>query len=384
MFVIVSQQELLQALQHVTKAVEASSPLPILAGVLMEVFPERLSLTASNTRMRIQVDIPFDSSDGHIVKWKTGSIVVPARYLLEMIRKMPPGEITMETGEQMMMTIRSDATDCRLCGMDAEQFPSMPRPDQFDCIIRLPNDLLKSTIRQVSFAASVSEARPVLTGVLCRLDGDSLHMLATDGIRLASHSVGIHQGDVAGSPIQVVIPGKTLAELNKMLDNDQEERTEIAISRNQIRFHNRSFQLLSVLLDGTFPSADKLIPRSYTTEITLGSTPLLQAIERVCLLAGDEYLVKLTTLSSGSMRLSSVNSQVGDVRADIPFHSMNGEQVTIYFNGKYMAEIIRALEGTDVCIRLSGSMSPIVIQPAAAQAPLYLLTLIRHREPLSA
>jgi DNA polymerase III subunit beta len=383
MFAIVSQQPLLQALQHVTKAVEASSPLPILAGVLLEVYPERLSLTASNTRMRIQVDIPFESSR-HTLKRNTGHIVVPARYLLDMIRKLPPGDVTMDTDEQMMMTIRSDSTVCRLCGMDAEEFPAMPRSDQFDCIIQLPNDLLKSTIRQVSFAASVSEARPVLTGVLCRVDAESLHLLATDGIRLASHSLGIQQENVSGSPIQVVIPGKTLAELCKMLDSEAEERTEIAISRNQIRFRNRSFQQLSVLLDGTFPSTDKLIPRSYSTEIILNSTSLLQAIERVCLLAGEEHLVKLTTTSSGGMRLSSVNSQVGDVRAEIPMHSMDGERITIYFNGKYMAEIIRALEGTDVCIRLSGGMSPIVIQLAAAQSPLYLLTPIRHRESLSA
>lgn len=385
MFAILSQHDLLKALQHVTRAVEASSPLPILAGVLLEAYSDHLSLTASSTRMRIQVDIPLavNSHQRSQIVAQPGRIVIPARYMLEMLRKFPHGDVVIESDEQLILTIRSDSTIYRLCGMEAEQFPVMPRPDSFDCTIQLPNRLLKSTVRQVAFAVSTSEARPVLTGVLCRVDAGALRFLATDGIRLASHTVELPTEPVTGSPIQVVVPGKTLSELCKMLDNE-DEVTELSISRNQIRFSNPSFQLLSVLLDGTFPPTEKLIPQSCSTEITVSSTSMLQALERVSLLAGEDHLVRLSTVSASFLRISTVSSPIGDAVAEVPLLSMNGEPATIYLNSKYMAEIMRVMEGVDVRIRLASSMSPLVIVPVGAQAPLYLLTLIRHRDAQSA
>ncbi|MDF2669589.1 MAG: polymerase beta subunit [Paenibacillus sp.] len=380
MLVIAQQQALLKALQHVIKAVAANSPLPILTGILLDAQTNRLTLTASHTSLRIQYVLsPEHGETIHILR--EGRLVVPARYLLEIIRKLPPKEVRLEVKEGRMIHISSDSTVFLLSGMDAEEFPAMPTTDPFSSLLAVPIDRFRKLVRQVAFAVSTSEARPILTGVLCRVEHEQLFMVASDGVRLASSQINLisEEGAHANS-IQVLIPGKTLTTLSKMLDDTGTDQIELAISHNQIRFRNQALLVLSVLLDGAFPSMEKLIPRTYHTEITLNSTILLQALEQACLLAGDGSIVKLSASSSASVELSAASNEIGNVHAEINNVSLEGVPVSIYFNGKYMSEILQALEGTDVTIRFSGKMNPIVIQPVESLSTMFLLTPIRQHE----
>lgn len=383
MIALLSQHELLKALQHAAKAIEPSGPLPILAGVLLELHPERLSVTASNTRVMIQVEVPLlprDSSarDSHVHR-----VVVPGRYLLETVRKLPAGEVRIELDDRHQLTVRADSTVVRLSGASAEEFPLMSGFGSPDRTVRMTNRMLKAAISRVSFAVSATDTRPLLTGVLCTFDADKVRLLATDSIRLASHTLELPADRLEVAPIEVVVPGATLSDLCKMLVND-DDMTEIEIDPNRIRFRNNSFRLSSVLLEGTFPPTDKLIPRANVTELIVSAPRLVQALERVCLLAGTEALVRLEARPNEPLRISSMNSDAGDAVAEIPLQSLHGEPSTVFFNGRYMAELMRALGDADASIRLTGGMSPLVIRPAEVPTPLYLLTPIRTRETQSA
>lgn len=308
---------------------------------------------------------------------RTGSIVVPARYFNEVIRKLTTDIITFEINKPLILTIVSGNSQIRLCGMDPEEFPLINNQEHNPANkLRINNALLKSTIKQVATAASTSEMRPVLTGVSFDYNNDSVNLIATDGIRLASKI--IHTESTLNSSTKFLIPAKNLYEVSKMLRND-DDATEIDVVANQVRFTANELQVESALIEGAFPSITNVIPQSYLSEVLVDTTRLLCAVECVTVLAGESIIRLLAT--TRALELLSRTAEVGDVQDEVPLMEMSGDDFSISLNGRFFIDVLRSIDSEHVRIRFTGKASPVVIIPdSKPSSTLFLITPVRtHR-----
>ncbi|ANE45874.1 hypothetical protein SY83_05645 [Paenibacillus swuensis] len=271
MLVEITKDSLMKAVQHVIKAVAVNSPIPILQGINIQAGADGVSFTASNTSMTIQSMIPQDCAS--LTVKRTGAIVIPSRYFYDVIRKHDDELIVLEIKEQLILTIISGHAQVRLCGMDSAEFPFSHNAEGLSPgKLQVNSALFRSTLKQVTIVASTSETRPILTGVAFQCHSNSLNLIATDGVRLATRTLHI-KGNTNDS-LNVTIPAKNLSELSKML-SDTDEMTEIEISKNRVTFMTNGLKVESALIEGTFPSIKNVIPQSYLCEIFVDKARLM-------------------------------------------------------------------------------------------------------------
>lgn len=373
----VSKDSLSTALQAVLKAISANSSSRVLSGIHIQAQVEGLTLTASNIRMTIEYKLPV-KMDSMIVH-KPGEIVVPARYFYEIIRKLDPGLIRLEIAETLILNIQSGNTQFRLCGMDTAEFPRIHYVDHPNTQkIRMKNTLLKQIFKHVVFAVSSLETRPVLTGVSLQIDNQIIRVVATDGIRLAQHVVE-NVEDYGASPLNVIIPGSTLEDLLKIINDDEGSSVQIEIGQKQIRFISDGLRVQSALLEGTYPYVDNLIPQVYISEVIVKTEHLLRVVERIAILAGES--VTLGVYPSGILHLISRTADVGEAKEEIPLEYLEGEYFRVAFNGKYFRDILRAIDSETLRIRFAGKERPLVIQPVdMTSSTLFLITPMRTQD----
>ncbi|MGZ9583099.1 DNA polymerase III subunit beta [Paenibacillus marinisediminis] len=368
----ISKDSLINAVQHVLKAVSTNSPIPALTGVKIQADPSELIFTASNSSLTIQYRASQNNSSMTIAR--TGGIVVPARYFYEIIRKFDAGVVTLEIREHMVLTIISGHSQIRLCGMDPAEFPSTQFVES-DTPLKFEIDSaqLKSSIKQVAASVSSSESRPVLTGVYFAYHNDSLHLVATDGIRLASRTI-VMDSDV-DFDAHVIIPGKNLYEVSRILDGE-DNTIEIELGMNQIVFITGNIQIQSALIEGAYPSIKKVIPTSYVAEVVVHTSCFLNAAERETVLAGESIIRIMAT--SDKLDLLSRTAEIGDIQDEVPIKELNGEDFHISLNGKFLIDILRCVNSEYVRLRFTGRASPIIIQPEDdTSSTLFLITPVR-------
>ncbi|MFC5471009.1 DNA polymerase III subunit beta [Cohnella suwonensis] len=372
MLIRVSQVNLYDALQNVIRAISPHTLIPVLSGIKLIAHSNGLTLFSSNTSLMIQYEIPL--VEGYIEIVRTGSIVVPAKYFLEIIRKFPSESVTLELTEHLVLTIRSDFSVYRLCGMDPIEFPRIPEVKP-NIIFSIQSSLLHRVIRQVVFAASTSENRPILTGVSCQLAvNDRLRFLATDGVRLASRTIDTDLNSVHYFP-PIVIPSKNFNELSKLL-NDEQETAEIIFGENRAILKTRNLICYSALIDGTYPSIDNIISVSHTTEIIVDTASMINTLERVSLLADESNVLRLNA-TEHHIELVARTAEIGDVHEEMSIELITGAEIQISFNGKHLRDILRSIDTTKTTLKFSGKLNPIIIEPYDDSQSIYLLTPIR-------
>jgi DNA polymerase III subunit beta len=377
MHAAVSRTALTQALQQLTPIVPAKPTIPILAGIRVDAGSSHLTLTAGTIGLLVQYKIPIIESPRMLEKCR--SVVVPGRSLYELIRRLDSTNLILETSEDYSITIRSGMSAYRLCGMDAVDYPAFQLPESAQPTFRIPNRVLQGMIQQVVFAVSSSESRPALTGVQCQLDNECLTLLATDGIRLASnHAAVAYESDSSLPVASAIVPGKHLSALSRMINNDT-LTTEVTIEDHGILFRTDKMQMQSSLLPGSYPSTENLIPKHYSTEVLLETATFVQSLERVILLAGSGNTVRMQNTLNRTTALSAQSVDIGEAVETLPLFDMIGDPISIHYNGKYMLEIMHAIDTAEVWLRMSGPERPIIIQPRDSLSACYILTPIRSR-----
>ncbi|GAA0436960.1 DNA polymerase III subunit beta [Lentibacillus halophilus] len=373
---VVQRDQLISSVQDVMKAISAKAAIPILTGMKIKAESDGITLTGSDSDISIESFIPAEE-DGMInaEQIEAGSIVVQARYFPDIVRKLPEKTVEIEADASLKVTIRSGKAKFNLNGQDADEYPKLPAL-QTDDNFEIQADLLKNLIKQTGFAVSSMETRPILTGVNVKMDEETLHFTATDSHRLASRQVSIEDMHAAFSSI--VIPGKSLNELYKILD-DNDQRVEISVANNQILFRTKHLNFLSRLLDGNYPETSRLIPEKSQTRLHLKTKELIDTIDRASLLARDERnnVVKLTTKDTETLQISSNSPEVGQVAEEVSLQSMEGEDVKISFSSKYMLDALKAIENDDVIIEFTGAMRPFIIKPINGDPILQLILPVR-------
>ncbi|MFD2368945.1 DNA polymerase III subunit beta [Brevibacillus sp. GCM10020057] len=377
MHITVQRDKLSNAVSHVSKAVSSRTTIPVLTGIKIKTDDEGLTLTASDSDISIEVQIPLEEAgEWGVTIHKPGSIVLTARIFSEIVRKLPGNEIEIKVDERLVTQIRSGQAEFTINGMDASEYPQLPHLEE-DKVFSVPCDLLKTMIRQTVFGVSTSEMRPILTGLMWSLENGQLRFVATDSHRLASRTAMVEcREDLSFH--NVVVPGKSCNELVKILD-DEQNPADIVVAENQILVKSRHILFYSRLLEGTYPDTTRIIPQGSKTEITVSTKEFLQSIERASLLSreGKSNVVKLVTLPDGSVEITSNAPEIGKVTDILMPKAMNGEDLKISFNAKYMIDALRAIDSSEIKASFTGPMSPFVIRPTDHDWTLHLILPVR-------
>ncbi|WP_270167034.1 DNA polymerase III subunit beta [Paenibacillus sp. SYP-B4298] len=373
MKLMIVKDQLNDAIQQVAKAASTRPAIPILGGIKMDVTHQGITLTASDTDISIQSFIEAENGDKVNARIdKPGSVVLPAKFIVEIVKKLPSDEVEIEVGDNFLTKIRSGSSDIQMVGLDPEEFPVLPSIEENESF-QMPGDLLKAMIRQTSFAASTSEQTPTLTGVLLNLADNQLKFVATDRHRLASRSS--HVETRPGYRFaNIVISSKTLNELSKVVPDNQTP-VDIVVTENQVLFRLDHVLFYSRLLEGTYPDTSKIIPQVFKTELVLNTKKLTDAIDRAYLMSREERtnIVRLQTLDNGVIEISSSSAELGRVTEHLDAQDFNGDPLRVAFNSKYMLDSLKVIDSENIFIGFNGAMSPIIIKPTDHAHSLHII-----------
>ncbi|MGD9677753.1 MAG: DNA polymerase III subunit beta [Vulcanibacillus sp.] len=376
MHFFIDKNSLVNAISHVSKAVSSKNTIPILSGIKFEVSHEGLILTGSDSDITILITISKLINENQIVKIINDGKVVLPRYIVDIVKKLPSEEIEFKLVDRQTVIIKSGFSEFSINSYDVEEYPELPLIDK-EKSFNIESKLLKTMIKQTNFAVSFNESRPILSGVLWNLDEDTLKLISTD-----SHRLAIREG-IVDNPSQikltnVVIPGKSLQELYKILDN-YNTIVNITVTNNQILIKIDNLIFFSRLLDGTYPDISRIIPKNGNSKIVLQNTVLLDAIERAALIAKESKnnIVKLSSLESNIIEISSNLHEIGKVTETIEVKEFIGEIIKISFNSKYVLDALKVIDSNEISIEFTGALSPFVIKPIDHDKMLYLILPIR-------
>jgi DNA polymerase-3 subunit beta len=349
------QENLARGLQVVSRAVSTRSTLPVLNNVLLRSEDGGLKLTATNLEIGITYWVPGKIDTG-------GSMTVPARLLTDIVAGLPANErVELELQAQETLHIKAGRLETHVKGIDAEEFPAIPTAGERPTT-RVPQNILRVALGEVTFAAATDEARPILTGVLARFEGDRLTLAAADNYRIAVKTVTVLD------PVEetsLVVPARSLHELSRVL-SDTDEPVDIVLSpsRNQILFHLEGIDLVSRLIDGQFPNYQQVLPKSHTTTATVDRDQLLKAVKLAGLIASSSAnIVKLHIGKEAEAGITvSAAADVGDNRSEVEA-KVEGDGTTIAFNAKYLLDVLQNVPTEQFSIELNGPLSPGVFRP---------------------
>lgn len=362
-------------LNDTLKAISPRTTLPILTGIKIDAKEEGIILTGSDSEISIEISIPKEVDGEEIVTIaETGSVVLPGRFFVDIIKKLPGKDVKLSTNEQFQTLITSGHSEFNLSGLDPDQYPLLPQVSQDDAI-QLPIKVLKNVITQTNFAVSTSETRPVLTGVNWLIQDNELICTATDSHRLAVRKLKLEDEDIEN--INVIIPGKALAELNKIV-TDSEDDINIFFASNQVLFKVGNINFISRLLEGHYPDTSRLFPENYETKIEMSNSDFYHAIDRASLLAreGGNNVIKLST-GNQEVELSSTSPEIGTVKEDVDANSVEGSSLKISFNSKYMMDALKAIDNDEVEVEFFGTMKPFTLKPKDDDSVVQLILPIR-------
>ena len=257
MKISIKRQYFIEQLNHCLKAISPRTTLPILNGIKIDVSDDQMVLTGSDSEISIEITIPTEINNEEILEIEeTGSVVLTGRFFVDIIKKLSGEFVDLETNESFSTKITAGKSEFNLSGQDANQYPLLPEVSDADSLV-LSSAVLKTIINQTNFAVSLSETRPVLTGVNWIFKDDHISFTATDSHRLALRKLLDKTFNTDAS--NAIIPGKSLSELSKIL-SDSEDDVEINLSQNQVLFTYGNMRFISRLLEGNYPDTTRLFP----------------------------------------------------------------------------------------------------------------------------
>lgn len=364
------QENLNRGLNLVGRAVATRTTLPITNNVLLSTDESRLRLVATNLEMAISCWVGAKVEE-------EGAITIPARLLSEFVSSLPSDRVDISLSPRTKtLELKCARFEARISGVDAKDFPPMPKVDE-GITTQADIDALRQGISQVVFAAATEESRPVLTGINAEFEGNVLTLAAADGFRLAVHKLPL------STPVQerteVIIPSRTLAELNRLM-SDHEEAMEITVNpaKGQALFRLKNVELVSQLVQGTFPKYAQLIPQSYSTRAVVDIAEFQRASKTASIFARDgSGIVRLviapgSELAPGKMTISARSEEIGDDVGEIDA-MVEGEEAKIAFNGKYLIDVLSVLRESQVALETTNPSSPGVLRPVGVDNYIHVV-----------
>jgi DNA polymerase III subunit beta len=359
---------LLSQLQLVTRAASTRSAIPALGGVLLNAENGSLRLAATDTEMAL-------TSKASASIDQPGSILLPARLLLDVVRVADGETVTLEGGtDGSGASITSDRASFNVRTLPAQDFPRLPGLDP-EQTVTLDAGVIAATVERVAKAASRDETRPVLTGILVSVEDQTLRMVATDSYRLS-----VKETPVAGLDDRFTanVPARALQELGRIIAEKKTETVSLSTRDNQIVFGADDVTLSSRLIDGQFPNYRQLLPESYEHDVTLGRQEFLSVVRRVSLMAQRNAPLRLR-FEQGTLTLSAQTPDVGEAAESLPVN-YQGDELEIGFNPQFLQDGLESVATDEVRLRLISSLRPGLIEESGAEDAdgfLYLIMPVR-------
>lgn len=367
----IKKEILLENLNNVSKAVSSKNVIPVLGGIKFNLTNEGLFLTSTNNEIDIECFIDRKYIDN---VENTGTIVIQGKYLLEIVRKLPEGLINIEIVDGLKILIYTANSNFNLNGISSSEFPNINLENSTNPII-LSKKVIKNIVNQTLFATSMQESRPILTGINFKIENDKMECIATDSYRLSKKIVELD--NPVDNLINIVIPGKNLGELIKIL-NDEDENVELHVFSNKVLFKFDNILFQSRLLNGSFPDTSRLIPEEFVLEVKADLDELYKVIDRAALLTSEKEknVIKFET-NGNEVIISSNTPEIGKVEEKLSITKNNDSEMKIAFSSKYMMEALKTINSKNIRILLNSDIKPIILKTDEDENLIQLLLPIK-------
>ncbi len=371
MKVTVLQENLAHGLSVVSRAVSPRSTLPVLANILIATDEGRLRLSATNLELGITCWVPARIE-------QEGSTTVPARTFNDLVNTLPTDQVLLSlNASTQTLNVRGGTSTNDIKCIDAQEFPPLPVPD-LKGAVQLNVADFREMILQVAFAASSDEARPVLMGVLIQVEKDKLTMAAADGFRLSVRKANL--SSPAPAPLTVIVPARALTELARVAADGEESLSMVAPKgRGQVLFHVKDVEVVSQLIDGTFPDYQQIIPRSHKSRTLVSTSALLKACKQAEIFAREGSNVARLNIKTANgdlqpseVEISATSEETGK-NETIVEATVDGSGVLIAFNVKFLREALEVIKTPNVALETSAPNAPGVVRPVGDENFLHVI-----------
>ena len=345
----VIRSKFLEGLMTVQNVVSSKGTLQILSNALIHVENNQMSITTTDLDISMRCVIPCEVE-------KPGSTTLPIRRLVNIIKELNEGNVTVHVADDDKAEVRSGSADFKIIGLPTRDFPPIPATEGKFCY-RIDQGVLKEMLRKTSFAASLDETRRVLNGVLMAFKANKLTMVATDGRRLAlvDHEVEFPEQ----AETEMILPTKAVNELMRVLLNEGE--VKIYAQKNQVVFEMGTTNMSSKLVDGVYPNYRQVIPGGCDERVTIEREELLRAVRRVSVMATDKSNAVRLTFSANQLTINITSQEVGEGRETIPV-KYTGKEISIVFNPEYVMDPLKNMDDDEVYFELSDGHSPALLK----------------------
>ena len=350
MKLICSKSSLLNGVQIVSKAVPSKTTMSILECILIDASQGMIKLTANDMELGIETII-----DGEIVE--SGIIALEAKIFLEIVRKLPDGDITIESDSSFKTTIVCGKAKFNIIGKSGEDFSYLPIIERDDSVV-ISQFTLKEIVRQTIFSISDNDTNKLMTGELFEIKEDELRVVSLDGHRISIRKISLKD---SYSPKKLIVPGKTLNEVSKILPGGADSDVVIYFSKNHIVFEFDNTTVVSRLIEGEYFKVDQMLSNDYETKVHINKKELLSCIDRATLLVkeGDKKPI-IMNIMDDSMEIK-INSVMGSMNEDIDINK-EGKDLMIGFNPKFVIDALRVIDDEEIDMYMVNPKAPCFIK----------------------
>jgi len=364
----VSCEDLSHAMQDASRAVSSRASLPILTGILLDASDECLRLCGNDLELGIETYV-----NAHVSE--PGQTVLPARYLVDIVKTMPSGEVAIDVAAgENSAAIKWQRTELTIQGQPPEEFPVLAEAGRTGH--RLKSVDFRKLARQTLFACSRDETRPVLTGALLHVTEDSATCVATDGFRLAYSQVAA-ESDPEATDVRVVVPSRALQEVSRLAV--AEGQLTLVSLDNFVSFGTDGTRLVSRLQEGQFPDYQQILPKEFLSRIELDRQELSDACERAALIATDAANAINLKVAPEKIIITAQATDVGSVYEELDA-ATDGEELDIAFNARYLMDGLKAVNSDTIVFEATGNLGPARLTGAGDDRFFYILLPLRRTE----
>ncbi len=365
MQLLCNKNDLLNGVNTVLKAVSSRTTLPILQCILMQATAEGLILVSNDLELGIECRVK-----ANIIE--KGSIAIEAKIFSEIIRKLPDTDVSIQVDQNNLTTIRCEKSKFSICGQPGAEFIQLPKVEK-DNAFSISQPVLKEMIRQTIFSIAVEEIRPIFTGELLEVKNQKFNIVSVDGYRVSIRETLIEK------PIddfKLVVPGKTLNEIHKILSNEDSDTVTLYYTDKHILFEFMDSIVVSRLLEGDFPKYDQIFSRDYETLAMIDRKRAVLSLERAALITRENKKnpVKIE-IRENSMIITS-NTDLGNVYEEMDV-KREGKEIEIAFNPKYLIDALKVIEDDYVNLQFTNALNPCIIRQIDGEDYKYLVLPIR-------
>ena len=361
-----SRESLLKAINVVNKAVSNRTTLPILECILFTADETGFYLTANDLEIGIQ------SAPIHAQIEKVGVVALESRIITDIIKRVNGDTVLFSVNNKNITDISCGSSSFQLMGQNGDEFPSLPEVEKNQNFVLSQNEL-KNAIRQTIFSISQDESKPVLTGEYIELKADNLKMVSVDGYRISYRNILL---SACSEETNVIIPGKTLAEINKILSQEEEDNVHVYFTEKHILFDLKSGIVVSRLIEGDYIKYQQSFTDDYKTKIISKRDDLLQALERASLVSRDTKKTPVRIFMENNVLTITAKAELGNAHEEV-LVEQDGDQLEIAFNPRYLIEALRVIEDDKVSIQFTTNLSPCIIKPLEGDTFGYLILPLR-------